>query len=163
MLNFSLKPPFSLAEFFIKCKDLIPETEIELIRNICYQEPYLLNSASEDTLGKWANFEIALRNELVRARARRKKIDPLKFVRLPDPSEAYISHVAMAAYRSASILEGEKILDLARWNFLDSLSYGHYFDLDFLLIYALKLKILQRWDKIQKADKENLFNVTVAN
>jgi len=161
MLNFSTKLPFSLEEFFTKCKGLIPEERIELLRNVCYQEPYLLNTTSADALGKWANFEIALRNELVRLRARRKKIDPLKFVRLPDWPEAHISHLATAAYRSTSMLEAEKILDLERWSFLDSLSLGHYFDFDVLLIYALKLKILERWDKIQKADKESLFNAAV--
>jgi len=163
MLNFSTKLPFSLEDFFSKCKGLIPETKIEILRNACYQETYLLNTAADDTLGKWANFEIALRNELARSRARRKKIDPLKFVRFPDSPVAHISHVAMAAYRSTSILEAEKILDLARWNFLESLSLGRYFDFDFLLIYALKLKILERWDKIQKADKESLFNAVVLN
>lgn len=163
MLNFSAKLPFSLEDFFNKCRELIPETKIELLRNVCYQEAYLLNTASGDTPSEWANFEIALRNELARARARRKKIDPLKFVRLPDSPVAHISHVAMAAYRSTSILEAEKILDQERWNFLESLALGHYFDFDFLLIYALKLKILERWDKIQKADKENLFNAAAQN
>ena len=163
MLNFSAKPPFSPEEFFAKCKELIPETKIELLRNACYQEAFLLNTASDGALGRWANFEVTLRNELARSRARRKKIDPLKFVRLPDSPEAHISHVAMAAYRSTSILEAEKILDLQRWDFLESLSLGHYFDFDFLLLYVLKLKILERWDKIQKANKENLFNAAVLN
>ncbi len=163
MLNFSTMLPLSLDKLFAKCKDLIPETKIEFLRNACYQEPYLLNTVSGTTLGKWANFEIALRNELARARARRKKIDPLKFERLPESPEAHISHVAMSAYRSISILEAEKILDLARWNFLDSLSINHYFDFDFLLVYALKLKILERWDRIRKADKESLFNAAALN
>lgn len=118
---------------------------------------------AEGTLKKWVNFEVALRNELVRARAARRKIDPLKFIRLPDHPEAHISHVALAAYRSTSILEAEKILDQERWNFLEYLSFGHYFDFDYLLIYALKLKILERWDKIQKADKQLLFNREVLN
>lgn len=163
MLSFISRPPFSLEDFFAKCEGLIPETDSELLRNACYKEVSFLNPVTTGTLGKWANFEIVLRNELVRGRARRKKVDALKFVRLPDDSEAYISHVAMIAYRSASILEAEKILDQARWDFLESLSFGHYFDFDFLLIYLLKLKILERWDKVQRADKEYLFNQVVAN
>ncbi|MFA6357469.1 MAG: DUF2764 family protein [Candidatus Omnitrophota bacterium] len=163
ILNFLVKPAFSLEEFFTKCQALIPETEIKLMRNVCYQEAYLLDQALNNTLGKWANFEIDLRNELAVARAHRKKIDPLKFLRITNLSEAQVAHVAMAAYRSASILEAEKILDSARWNFLEFLSLGHYFDFDFLLIYALKLKILERWDKIQKADKETLFNQVILN
>jgi len=162
-LSFSNKMPFSLEEFFTKCKDLIPETEIQILRSICYQDTYCLPEVAEGTLKKWISFEVTLINELVRARAARKKIDPLKFLRFPENPEAYISHVALAAYRSTSILEAEKILDLARWNFLDSLNFSHYFDFDHLLIYVLKLKILERWEKIQKADKETLFNQAVLN
>ncbi|MCX5698399.1 MAG: DUF2764 family protein [Candidatus Omnitrophica bacterium] len=161
MLNFSARAPFSLEDFFAKCKNLIPEKEFEILRGVCQQDSYFLAAQSSDSLKQWANFEITLRNELVRARAGRKKTDPLKFLRLPDSSQAYISHVAMVAYRSTSILEAEKILDQARWNFLEALSFGHYFDFDYLLIYGLKLKILQRWDKIQNADKEQLLNAAV--
>jgi hypothetical protein len=163
MLSFVSRPPFSLEDFFTKCKGLIPGTDIELLRNACYKEASFLNAAATGILGKWANFEIALRNELARGRARRKKVDVLKFIHLPDDPEAHISHVAMIAYRSGSILEAEKILDQARWGFLESLSLRHYFDFDFLLIYLLKLKILERWDKIQRADKERLFNQVFVN
>ncbi|MDP2927945.1 MAG: DUF2764 family protein [Candidatus Omnitrophota bacterium] len=161
LLNFSAKLPFSLEDFFTKCKNLIPEKEFEILRRVCEQDICSLATQSIDSLKQWANFEIALRNELVRARAGRKKIDPLKFLRLPDSPQAEINHLAMAAYRSISILEGEKILDQARWNFLEALSLGHYFDFDHLLVYGLKLKILERWDEIQKADKEHLLNAVV--
>ena len=163
MLNFSAKPPFSLEDFFTKCKNLIPEKEFEILCSVCGPDSYSLDIQSIDSLKQWVNFEIALRNELVRARAGRKKTDPLKFLRLPDSPQAEISHVAMIAYRNTSILEAEKILDQARWNFLEALSFGHYFDFDYLLVYGLKLKILERWDKIQKADKEHLLNAAVSN
>ena len=163
MLNFSQHLPFRLEDFFVKCKNLIPEKEFEILRSACSQESYLLDTANLDTLKKWTVFETSLRNELVRARAGRKKTDPLKFIRLPDAPEAQVSHVATVAYRNSSILEAEKILDQERWNFLEFLSFGHYFDFDCLLIYALKLKILERWEEIHKADKELLFNSAVLN
>ncbi|MCX5669367.1 MAG: DUF2764 family protein [Candidatus Omnitrophica bacterium] len=161
MLNFFARAPFSLEDFFTKCKNLIPEKEFEILRSVCGQDSYSLGIQNIDSLRQWANFEIALRNELVRARAGRKKIDPLKFLRFPDSAQAEISHLAMIAYRSTSILEAEKVLDQGRWNFLEALSFGHYFDFDCLLVYGLKLKILERWEKIQKADKEHLLNAVV--
>jgi hypothetical protein len=163
MLNFFTKPPFSLEDFFIKCEHLIPAIEFKILLRACQQDSDILDGQGIASLKQWSGFETALRNELVRVRAARKKIDPLKFLRLPDSPQAEISHVALAAYRSISILEAEKILDQARWNFLEALSLGHYFDLDYLLTYGLKLKILERWDKIQKADKEHLLNTAVAN
>jgi len=160
-LNIFSRPPFSLKDFFAKCKNLIPENDFEILYAAVDQESYSLGGHSSNSLKQWADFEVTLRNELVRARASRKKIDPSKFLRLPDSPQAQIVHVAMAAYRSVSILESEKILDQARWNFLDGLILGHYFDFEYLLVYGLKLKILERWDKIQSADKELLLNTVV--
>jgi len=161
LLNFTAKAPFSLEDFFSKCKNLILQKEFEILCSVCQQDLYVLTAQSTNSLKQWVNFETVLRNELVRARAGRKKVDPLKFLRFPDSPQVEISHLAMAAYRSTSILEAEKILDQARWNFLDALGFAHYFDFDYLLIYGLKLKILERWDIIQKVDKEHLLSTVV--
>ena len=163
ILNFSAKLPFSLENFFDKCRNLIPDDELEVLRNLYGQNSYSSGAGQVGSLKEWVNFEVALRNELVRARASRKKIDPSKFLRLPDSPQAWISHIAMLAYRCTSILEAERILDQARWNFLEDLSQGHYFDFDYLLIYGLKLKILERWEAIQTADKEDLLNSALLN
>ncbi|MCK9432345.1 MAG: DUF2764 family protein [Candidatus Omnitrophica bacterium] len=162
-LSFSAKPPFGLAEFYARCRDLIPEKEYKILSGLGEEKDYFLSPRLPAVLKEWAAFEITLRNELARARAGRKKTDPLKFLRLPEAPQAEISHVAMNAYRSASVLEAEKILDQARWDFLENLSCGHYFDFKHLALYALKLMILERWEKIQKADKEYLLNGVIAN
>lgn len=163
MLNFFAKPAISLKEFFAQCQNLIPPEELEILHNACNQEAYLLDTSNDRASGKWANFEIALRNELVRLRARRKKTDSLRFERPSDYYEAIITHTATLAYRSSSPLEAEKILDQLRWEFLETLSLGHYFDFDSLFVYALKLKILERWEKIKNSDTSRLFNTALNN
>lgn len=163
-LQFNTRPPFGREDFLAKCKGLVPEGELALLSGICREESVFLDQTeAKGVLGKWARFEIILRNELVRARASRKKTDPSNFLRQPDDFDAQIGHLAMAAYRSASILDAEKMLDQARWDFLESVSSGHYFDFDFLSAYILKLIILERWDNLRKADKEFLFNRAIAN
>ncbi|MCK9572168.1 MAG: hypothetical protein M0Q96_02695, partial [Candidatus Omnitrophica bacterium] len=84
ILNFSAKLPFSLENFFDKCRNLIPDDELEVLRNLYGQNSYSSGAGQVGSLKEWVNFEVALRNELVRARASRKKIDPSKFLRLPD-------------------------------------------------------------------------------
>jgi hypothetical protein len=54
----------------------------------------------------------------------------------------------MHSHRIPSLIESEKFLDAARWQRLEELSQGHYFDLGALIVYALKLNILWRWEKI---------------
>ena len=105
---------------------------------------------------KWLAFDTALRNELAKIRGQSKKIDAAKYLRGENPVDVAISHTAVSGQRSASILEGEKILDEARWQVLDDLGFGHYFDMDSLILYAYKLKILERWEKIHTQDKERL-------
>ena len=89
-------------------------------------------------------------------RAARKKTDPLIYIRHDGSSQPSVIHIALSAYRNTSLMDAEKTLDMERWRFLDELTVGHYFDIDALLVYASKLLILLRWDKINRADKTRL-------
>ena len=60
----------------------------------------------------------------------------------------------MAAYRTPSVIEAERAIDQERWRALDDIALGHYFDIDALIVYAYKLKILERWETIRVADKK---------
>jgi len=125
------------------------------------QGAFSLKDGGSEVLKKWKDFDIALRNELVKVRAARKKIDPLKYLRQDEYSEPQIVHIAALSLRNPSIFEAEKALDLERWRLLDELSLGRYFDFDTLIIYALKLLILERWAKIGIADKERIMQETL--
>jgi hypothetical protein len=158
MLHFGIKPPFSLARFIEICKDKIPDADIEVIKLIAEDNVY---KGPQATLKQWAAFDIALKNELVKIRASRKHLDPLKYIRGEEYTEPYIAHLAINAYRASSILEAEKILDEARWQRLEELATGHYFDLDFLIVYAFKLLLLERWQRVNSADKPKLLEETL--
>lgn len=153
MLHFGAKPPFSFERFLETCRDKVPEADIGLLKLV--QEGYAY-AGSQPTLKKWRAFDTALRNELVKIRASRKHIEPLKYLRGDEYIEPYIAHIAMNAHRTPSILEAEKLLDQERWRALGELAVGHYFDLDFLIVYALELLILERWQRINTADKPRL-------
>jgi len=139
MLHFGTKPPFPFDKFCQLCEGLIPDKNIDVLKK-----------------ASWLAFDRALRNELVKIRAAHKKLDPLKYLRYArdngdtDPS---ITHIALHAYRTPSILEAEKFLDQARWRSLDELAIGHYFDIDYLIVYANKLLILERWERINTLDR----------
>jgi hypothetical protein len=156
MLQVASKPALSLNDFLSRCAELIPEHDVALIRRALSTEAYSLELPLPGVLLKWKEFDLALRNELVRVRALRKKVDPSKFLRQDTHFDINLTHIAQAALRQVSILEAERYLDLERWKALDEISRGHYFDLDFLLVYGLKLAILERWVKIEEADKAEL-------
>jgi hypothetical protein len=156
VLNFGMKPPFSFERFLENCRPFISEEDFLLLSNLPITIDEYGKSVSHPTIEKWLAFDTTLRNELVKIRAHSKKIDEAKYLRGENPVDVAISHTAMSSHRSVSILEGEKILDEARWQTLDDLGFGHYFDMDSLILYAYKLKILERWEKIYTQDKEKL-------
>lgn len=157
MLHFGMRPPFSYERFINICKDLILDADIALIKELPQLEIESIKDISNETIKKWLMFDTGLRNELVKARAARLRKDSAKRLRGDGITDIAITHIAFSAYRNPSILEAEKILDLARWNALEELAAGHYFDRDALFIYSLKLLIVQRWEKIKQADKPKLF------
>ncbi len=156
MLHFGINPTIRLEDFIARCAQLIPEQDLDFIKRVISTDAYALDLPKNSLLLKWKEFDLVLRNELARARAARKKISPEKFLRQGAPFDINITHIAQASLRQVSILEAERYLDLERWRLLDELVMGHYFDLDFLLVYALKLSILERWVKIGAADKSEM-------
>ncbi|PIQ89441.1 MAG: hypothetical protein COV72_03035 [Candidatus Omnitrophica bacterium CG11_big_fil_rev_8_21_14_0_20_42_13] len=155
MLHFGAKTPFSSEEFIDKCRGLIPDNKINILKGIL-NFPAHPQDIAEPVLKKWREFETALRNEFVKVRAGRKKTDPLRYLREGVYPWPHFSRTAFNVYRNPSISEGEKILDKERWDFLDEIAKGHYFDFDFLIVYACKLSILEKWERIRKADKAKL-------
>lgn len=154
-LTFGMKPLFSLEGFFEKCQGLIPDRDIILLKEAVSGSEKKLKRLPA-VVKQWRDFDGALRNELVRPRAVRKKADASQYLRQQSFLEQHVIHTALAAYRNPSILDAERYLDTERWRFLDGLQSGHIFDWEFLIIYALKLIILERWEEINTADKGRL-------
>lgn len=156
MLHFATKPVLDLKGFLDYCTGLIGQPELGLLQQAISTDAYALDASGSGALLKWKEFDLALRNELAKARAIRKKIVVERFLRPGAQNDINITHIAQVALRQASILEAEKYLDFERWKALDEISSGHYFDLDFLLVYALKLVILERWVKVNSSDKAEI-------
>jgi len=156
MLHFGKKPPFSYEDFIARCKGLILEKDIAFIKALPGLEIEKIKNIPNQTVRKWLVFDTALRNELVRQRAARLHKDPKQYLRMAGYTELSTTHIALSAYRDPAILEAEKILDTARWAALEELAIGHYFDSDALFIYALKLLIVERWQRIKEANSPEL-------
>ncbi|MCX5666448.1 MAG: DUF2764 family protein [Candidatus Omnitrophica bacterium] len=146
VLHFGTKPPFGMEKFFSMCAGLISSDDLEALKS----------SLKDDGEDRYHDFETALRNELVKIRAQRKHLDASKYLRRDGYADGWISHIASGAYRNPSVIDREKMLDLDRWRFLDELSIGHYFDMDILMIYARKLSILEKWERVRTADAPKL-------
>jgi len=163
MLHYGIRPPFTFEEFLESAGALIGEKDRVFLENLPEHIDEYRPKSVNGTVRAWLDFDTALRNELARIRGHSKKIEAVKFLRPVTVHAADIAFIAASAHRHPHILEAEGILDAGRWAKLDELSFGHYFDLDALIIYAYKLKILERWDKINNADKERLLDYAEAH
>ncbi|MDP2910747.1 MAG: DUF2764 family protein [Candidatus Omnitrophota bacterium] len=130
MLHFGMKPPFSYPDFLA-----------------------LWESHSHHALLKeWERFNKSLANELVRTRAVKKGKDPNKYLRDSDGLDPFIAPLAHWATNQDSPMEAELYLDKIKWEKIEELKAGHYFDIEYLIAYGLQLQILERWDKINSGD-----------
>lgn len=156
-LQFGAKPPFSFEKLLELSQGLIPDADLEALKAFRTAEPVGTSyNGDRQPLKNWHAFETDLRNELVKIRASRKKIDAAKYLRREQYADSALTHLAMAAHRNPSLLEGEKMLDAERWHEADELMIGRYFDFDCLFAYAQKLLILERWENISARDKHKL-------
>ena len=152
MLHFGMKPPFSFERFLEVCCPLMPEKDVHQLRTLPHPRQYPEKGKRHRVIQKWIEFDGALRNELVRIRAMKKHIEPATYLRPDSYGGSSLAPAVMAANMNTSVLDAEKALDETRWKALEELATGHYFDLDFLITYAYKLLILQRWEDIRSAD-----------
>jgi len=155
-----MRPPFDFSRLIELCSDMVPQNDIDIIR-LCQDDGYLDRSTSSQALAQWQAFEKGLRNELVMIRAARKKSDPQKYLRPGPDADPRLYHIAMASHRMPSFMESERFLDSQRWFMLDRIALGHYFDSSALIVYALKLRILLRWDVIERAPAQELLERTI--
>ena len=51
-------------------------------------------------------------------------------------------------------------MDRAFWQYLDDLSQGHYHDIEYMFVYGLKLKILERHQEYNSSKGRNNFDET---
>jgi len=152
MLHFGMKPPFSFERFLEACRPLMPEKDFQVLVTLPQPGQYFEKGKRHRMIQKWIEFDVALRNELVRKRTAKKHLEPSMYLRPGVYSSSSLAPAVMGATLNTSVLDAEKILDETRWKALEELATGHYFDLDFLITYAYKLSILQRWENVRNAN-----------
>jgi len=162
LLAFEDRDATEPAAFLESLGDHLPPAELETVAAARIDAPSVEAGAGAayPVIENWNRFERGLRNALVRLRASRS--DPGEFIRrdangdaADDPVE--IAEAAREAHAHESPLSGEGILNRARWAHLDELEVGHFFDLDRIIVYYLKLQILARRRLFTRRDGEQRF------
>jgi hypothetical protein len=132
----------SRDEFLAACRPLLSPQHYSLLESAGTAD-LQPGGPSCRTLDLWRSWEITLRNELLRLRAKNLGRD-VQMRMLESAGALGPEVVAREAFSQESPLQAEDTLNRGRWRYLDELESGHYFDIDKILIYALRLQVLKR-------------------
>ncbi|MFP4430406.1 MAG: DUF2764 family protein [Spirochaetota bacterium] len=141
--------PAQSEEFFLDfCRDQLTTSDFAALETtrLLMDE----SVAASTTLGReWFVHELGLRNTLVSLRASGLGWDEEEYLQRDSAGRTWtdlprVEEVVRAAVAAGDPLKSELALDRYRWELLDELEVGHYFDLTKLQIYYLKLQLLRR-------------------
>jgi hypothetical protein len=113
-------------------RDLKKMTSVELM------DPTVSKNHSE-TIRRVQQFESRLRQELAEWRQAAK-----------NGGEAKPESFPVSVLKEGNPLQVEKKLLHLRWQFIENMEPDHHFDLDFLMLYYLKLQILRKLSEYDK-------------
>lgn len=98
-------------------------------------------------LRQWASFEVTLRNALVEARAKTLELVSDEYLVAPELSgdEADVAAIVSRWSTAANPLDGQRVLDQGRWDWLARQGGWFTFRVDETAAYARGLVLLHRW------------------
>ncbi len=150
------KPSIRKDDFLSVCERYLKTDDFEMLRSIdLFEVEY--DTAPLVIIRRFFSWESGVRNSLVKLRAERLGLDSDDFIR-GDISVHSTEYFAEEVFNTDSPLTAEDILNKARWKYLDELEFGHYFDIEILVIFFIKLQILERislFDAVKGQEKLN--------
>jgi hypothetical protein len=147
LLFFAGAPPFNGQAWLDLCREQVAENDHALLSRIAFDtlSPCPGDPAVWQAYSSW---ETALRNELALQRAQRLGLDPEPFLR-DAPFYAGLSVIVKEALGNGTPKAVETALDRRRWSYLEELETKTQFDLGRLIVYRLKLLLLERNNKFR--------------
>jgi hypothetical protein len=144
-------------EFMALCRPWLGSYDMQLLMGAGINRPFS-GQYGHEVLEKWKNFETGLRNSLVSYRAKNLNVEPKRYFRPVDDIDAGIESKVAETASEASPYSAEKKLIELRWRYLDNLESDYHFDIGYLLVYFLKVQLLERLGRFNKQAGEKVFN-----
>lgn len=159
-LSLSEELPIRKDDFLANCEKYLKKTDFNILESVSLFDVEE-DEAPLDIVRRFFGWERGIRNALVRLRAEGLGLEPDEFIRdeIVDHSQTFL---AEEAYNADSPLVAEGILNKARWRYLDELEFGHYFDIERLVIFFIKLQILERISSFDAEEGRESLNAVVS-
>ncbi len=134
-------PQMTCVDYIDICKMQLTQKDLDILLEVVKGD---LSTVKNETVEKWNLFSGALKFELALQRAERLEIKDTTPYISTDFSYPSIKDIVRNAISNSSPLEGERILNAAKLAYLDELEMNHYFNLTNIIVYYLRLSILER-------------------
>lgn len=136
-----------LADFLVSCRDALSEKEYALLEGLSLCPPALWHeTASGNAVVKeWYGWQTAMRNAIVAFRARSLRVEGAKYRREEGEGSGFIGDLKrlMAILEEKTAWKRQQGWEALQWSKLDELEPPLRFCFDALVVYALKLRLLE--------------------
>ena len=136
----------TVSEFLESCESHLSPSDMSVLKKaniLNYTELETGNSV----LNQWNKWEYSLRIEIAKIRANKlNRSDEYENIE----SEINLSQSLKNLTTIDSPLDAEMEIIKLRWEFLDDLELMHYFDIEKIIIYYLRLQILERKKNMER-------------
>lgn len=140
------KAPISEDKFLQFAEDTMDARDYQVLLRSRWGLTEPTGSSFADRILSW---EKELRLELAKARILKLGLDSAPALPASDGNDSLLEQVR-AVMALDSPLDAERFLDNLRWDFLENIGACHFFDLEALVVYYLKLQLALRQEKFQE-------------
>lgn len=144
-LDFDTSPMTTKEDFLKNVSQWLNRKEFSFLKR-AHINDYAPKERLPFLLEEYKKYEYALRRAIVSFRQGRKEKEDIR-------SQSWIQD----ALGQLNPLEAEKKLLWLRWERIQALEEGHYFDIEFLIAYFLKLQITERLSFFDKEKGKEKF------
>ncbi|MFH2114966.1 MAG: hypothetical protein ABIJ86_10730 [Spirochaetota bacterium] len=143
----SAVPPFGYTEFMARAAGQLKPRDFTILDSAKLSIPE--NGRAPEAarlsglLTRYYQWDASVRNELVRLRSQRLQKPADRHLKPGLPEWEGIK-TAQAAFLADDPLQGELLIERDRWAFIEILGANHFFNMEYLVAYALKLQTLER-------------------
>ncbi len=157
LLRYESQVPFDTASFLEQCRTQVSERDYRTIASALSGR-----ASSHPFLKKWQQFASMIQKELNDQRSKKLGLSAARY-RNDGDKEFRIAETVRQALSNENVLEAELSLLALKWNYLNEISALHYFDVEALLTYAVKLQLLERKNLFTKEEGNAEFKRLFSN
>lgn len=144
-LRFGHAPGISKDEFLSECKKWLDREDITDVASADVSD-LKVRSGERFVVSEWKCFDLAMREELARIRLSAK-----------EGTRGKVPLLLKEIFEERTPLLAEGNIQKKRWDFLEELESGFHFDVNVLIIYCLKIQILERLSGFDKEKGRETF------